>query len=358
MQEIAAAAAIAGARQFLIKKTDYVIAKGLAETTASSALQSKGYFPAAQMEATADPQASTLTVSVAYAMTPSLLVGIFKNPIHVDVIAVAEAGGSENICVIGLNATASGTVKAFNSARLSGDRCAVYSNSTSESGLAATNTAKIKSILACSAGGYNGASSNFDPAPITDCPKRDDPLAERAPPSFSGCNYSGVVKTDYVGTLQPGVYCGGLTIDGASRVDFADGVFVIKDGHMTIAGESATTGDYVGFYFSGTGGGLTISGNADIDLAAPLNGPMAGVPIWQEPSQNGTKVFTVMSNNVRKMVGTIYLPKGKFRGASNGSISGDSAYTAIIADTIELSQQANLVLNANYFDTNVPVPGG
>lgn len=358
LQEIADAAAIAGARQFLIKKTDSVIARTLAEHTADSGLLANGYAGAAQMAATANAQETSVTVEISYAMKPAFLVSIFENSIDITVDAVAQAGGSKNICVIGLNETAAGTVKVFNSARLSGARCAVFSNSTSTTGLASTNSAKITSVLSCSAGGYNGSSANFDPIPITDCPKRDDPLADRAPPTFGGCEHSGLVKTDFIGTLQPGVYCGGLTIDGASRVDFADGVFVIKDGHMTIAGDSLITGDNVGFYFIGTGGSLTIGGTADIDFAAPVNGPMAGVLIWQQPAASGTKVFTVISNNVRKMVGTIYLPKGKFRGASNGAISGESAYTAIIADTIELSQQANLVLNTDYFATNVPVPGG
>ena len=40
------------------------------------------------------------------------------------------------------------------------------------------------------------------------------------------------------------------------------------------------------------------------------------------------------------------------------AIADQSAYTVIVARTIELQSGPNLVLNANYGATNVPVPQG
>ena len=85
---------------------------------------------------------------------------------------------------------------------------------------------------------------------------------------------------------------------------------------------------------------------------------MAGVLVWQDPAGRTMKVFEVASNNVKNLVGTIYLPKGKFLGRANAPVAQSSAYTAIVAERIELLSGVNLVLNTNYGDTPVPVPAG
>lgn len=358
MQEIADAAAIAGARQYLVSRNSAGLPDAVARNAAEIKLEQEGLLSAASVSISTSPQDSLVDVEIAYALKPTFLVGMFRNLIRINVKAEAQAGGSANICVIGLNESATGAVRLSNSARLTGADCAVFSNSTSASGLIAGQSAKISSALSCSSGGYDGASINFDPLPLTDCPKRADPLADRSPPPVGPCDYNRRQIRDFRGQLQPGVYCGGLTVDGASNVDFADGVYVMKNGPLTITGDSVAVGDNVGFYFTGAGASLTMSGAADISLSAPVSGPMAGILVWQDAATSGIRQFAVMSDHVRSMVGTIYLPKGAFRGSSNGNIAEESAYTAIIADSIELSQTANLVLNSNYGRTSVPVPGG
>jgi len=68
--------------------------------------------------------------------------------------------------------------------------------------------------------------------------------------------------------------------------------------------------------------------------------------------------FSISSDNARKLLGTIYLPKASFYVDANKPVPDLSAYTVVVARQIELSAGPNLVLNANYGNTDVPVPKG
>jgi Flp pilus assembly protein TadG len=358
LQEIADTAAIAGARQYLLSKQGDKLPEALARQAAQTRLDGSEHFSSASVIATADSNTSSVKIEITYSMTPSFLVGIFKNPIDLEVTAAAQASGSADICVITLNTTARETLLLTADAKISGSKCAVYANSTNAVAIGSYNSAKITSSLTCSAGGFGGASMNYAPAPLTDCPARGDPIANRTPPTAGVCDHTKFSVNNFVGAIQPGVYCGGLTILGNSNVEFQPGVYVIKDGDMEVLGTSKIFGEKVGFYFIGNGADLFMNDSVDVSLSAPLTGAMAGVLIWQDPGGKTVKVFEIASNNVKTLVGTIYLPNGKFLGRANAPVAQSSAYTAIIADKIELLGGVNLVLNTNYGATPVPVPAG
>ena len=358
LQEAADRAALAGAHQFLLKKTDAATPKAVAEASMASSLSEDANLSAAHYAARADSTAATVDVDIDYAMQPTFLVGIFKSPIDIAVSASAQAGGSANICVLGTDPNASRTVYLDKNARLSGDDCAVFSNSKNVKGLSVLKSAAIESALICSAGGYEGEGHNFSPQPLVDCPVKSDPLASRQPPSFSGCDHTKFEVTSGVTTLFPGVYCGGLKIDNDANVTFASGVYVIDDGELRIDGNAKAIGDGVGFYFTGGGAKMTIAGDADVEFTAPLTGPLAGLLFFEDPNGNGARLFRITTPNARRLVGTIYLPNGRFLADASGAVADESEYTAIVARRIELNSDVRLVLNADYDLTPVPVPGG
>ena len=65
-----------------------------------------------------------------------------------------------------------------------------------------------------------------------------------------------------------------------------------------------------------------------------------------------------MSDNARLLEGTIYLPRGHLYIDADAPIADKSAYTAIIVSRLELFAGPNLVLNADFDATDVPVPEG
>lgn len=357
LQDAVDTLALRGARELLLENSTKSTIESLLGATAEKQFgPTLGQF---EMTPTVDKTDGLVTVQIAQPSKKAFfLVQFFphEDPIIVD--ATAQASGGTNVCVISLDPTAKDSILLTGLARLTGDACAIFANSSNAFAIGSYNSAKLSSKITCSGGGYGGGSTNYDPIPITDCPVRKDPLAERTPPTIGVCDYSRFSVKDYVGTLQPGVYCGGLAIMGNSKIQFASGIYVIKDGDMEVLGTSNISGTNVGFYFVGNGADLFLYDSVVVEISGRETGLMAGLLIWQEPSGKMQKVFEVASNNVRNLTGTIYIPNGKFLARSNSPVAQSSAYTAIVAKKIELLSGANLVLNTNYDQTPVPLPNG
>ena len=358
IQEIADASALDGAREYLTSRSAGNLAEDRAEHAALTQFLRSGELRSAQASATADDSASTVKVAASFSYRPTLFVALFKTPLTVAVEATAQASGGANICVIGLGKTGGDIVALTGNAKLSGNDCAVYSNSTDTKGLSAKGSGVIESAFTCTAGGYDGDYLNFTPLPLTDCPERNDPLAERLEPRIGPCEHTAPSYQDYVGRLSPGVYCDGVVISGNSIVTLDPGVYIFKDGALEVKGASKIEGDGVGLFFTGFDAGIKFEDKSSISLAAPENGDMAGILIWQSRAAFGIRDFEVYSNFVDRLVGTIYLPDADFTASATSDIAEDSAYTAIIAKRIRLDKNTRLVLNTDYANTSVPVPAG
>ncbi len=329
----------------------------------------------------------------------------------VSVKAVAGVhSGDIPLCVLGLSHEKSGqgsglTLNEY--AKLTGNGCAVYSNSTKKDSIQSNSGALLEAGLICSAGGTAGDVDNFNPAPVTDCPTFKDPLQNRAEPTVGSCDYENfqigfdeylnvserVVKDDiqyetsdetgdYGGngkrrfqeteevsqdtshydrsevTIEPGVYCGGLTIGAGIIATFAPGDYVIKDGPLYVTQEAEVTGDSVGFFFSGKDSNLYFGPHTKISLSAPTDGKMAGLLFFDERSVAKARPHAILSDGARKLEGTIYLPAGHLYIDADAPIADKSAYTAIIVSRLELFAGPHLVLNTDYSATDVPVPEG
>lgn len=356
LQEAADTLSLRGARELLLDSAMKISVEGLLEATAPKQFASLGDF---EMTPAVDTKAGEVTVMISQPSRESFFLSQFiphEDPIIVR--ATAQASGGANVCVISLDPAARDSILLSGTAKLTGAKCAIFANSTNSSAIGSYNSAKLSTKLTCSGGGYGGASMNYDPVPVTDCPIREDPLVARTPPTVGPCNHTRFSVKDYIGTLQPGVYCSGMAILGNSQIQFAPGVYVIKDGDMEVLGTSRIAGTNVGFYFVGNGADLFLYDQVEVEISGRETGLMSGMLIWQEPSGKAMKVFEVASNNVRNLTGTIYIPNGKFLARASAPVGQSSAYTAIVAKKIELLSGANLVLNTNYDQTSVPVPDG
>jgi len=356
LQETADMAALAGAREYVIMSDNKMIPKAVAQQIADSGLAASNVSATATV--TGSDKETTITVTIGASFEPSFLVGMFKTPLTVAVDATAQAVGGANICVLTLEESSNNSLLLANNATLSGAECAVYSNSTSKKGMSSVDSASIKTAHNCSAGGYEGGIGNFNPLPLMDCPRREDPLASRAAPTSGACDLMPNLVQDITTTLTPGVYCGGLTIAGAAIVSLEPGIYIFRDGNLDILDSARINGDGVGFYFEGLASVINMGPDTTIDLAAPVSGEMAGLLIFQDRGSDNNQKFTISSNNAETLVGTIYIPNGRLYIDATAPVAAASAYTAIIARRLELTASVNLVLNSNYSATNVPVPAG
>ena len=144
---------------------------------------------------------------------------------------------------------------------------------------------------------------------------------------------------------------------------------------------ASLTGSNTGFYFTGARGGLLFDEKSVVSLTAPKDGIMAGLLFFEDrlappapvsllpPSGKGKakptpggitalREYRIISENARTLLGTIYLPVGRLIIDSKKPVADQSAYTVIIARLINLYDGPDLVLNARYGSTDVPVPNG
>jgi Flp pilus assembly protein TadG len=343
-----------------------------------------------------DAKNATVDVTVEEAV-PSLMGQMLTLPSRsVRVHAQAQLVGSTRLCLLTLDPAARGALHLEKSAQLSAPDCSIIVNSKDTAAIQGENKASVSAQGICTAGGYSGAKSNFSPLPQKDCPPFEDPLKDApAPfvsntcasvPSFAGPGKgkgpggpaAGANAVDATVTLDPGTYCGGLHISGSASVVLRAGVYVIKDGPLVVDGKASVSGQNVGFYFVGDAAGLRFDKDTTISLTAPREGAMAGLLMAETPSVSAPvppppgpkgpaptppggatkplREYRIISNNARTMLGTIYLPAGRLIIDSDKAVADQSAYTVIVAQQLDLYDGPNLVLNANYATTDVPVP--
>ncbi len=359
LQAAADAAAKSAALEFTMIDTSKSDVDAITRATVNAWIQTDGYKEGGSVSVTGRADKTPLRVTVDVTQDFKGPFGVLSGGAsRIAVRAVAEVVGKLNICVLGLATDVEGAIELWSKATMTAQNCAVYSNSTSASGIKSKNNAQLSATLICSAGGKDGSKGNFSPDPITDCPIFEDPLANRAPPSFSGCAFTNKKVIGGQETLHPGVYCGGLIIRQGAAVTFAPGEYIIKDGPFVVGDTASITGEGVGFYLTGATTRFQFGIDTTVSLAAPTSGVMAGLLFFEARDQPSIASHAILSDNARVLLGTIYLPRGDLKIDAKKPVADQSAYTAIVAHTLKLYAGPNLVLNTNYDQTSVPVPDG
>ena len=406
LQSAADAGALAAARELQVANATKAQVISIATQTVKANLQKYGQNVVVTVKVGDDKQ--SVAVKADLPVKTYFMDWTDGKGISVDVVAGIHNAGIP-LCVLGLaqkDGKTNGTGLTLNeNARLTGDGCAVYSNATKKDSIESNSGALVEAGFICASGGVKGDVDNFDPAPLTDCPQVTDPLKTRPEPTIGSCDYTNVqfgfaksidvsekmvkddIKTETanetgdgkgkkkfkekettpvdtshydrsVVTLEPGVYCGGLTIGGGVTANLRSGDYIMKDGPLYITQEARLEGEYVGFFFTGKDSNLYFGPHSDISLSAPKDGDMAGLLFFEERDNKKVRPHAILSDSARKLEGTIYLPAGHLYIDADAPIADKSAYTAIIASRVELFAGPHLVLNTDYTATEVPVPDG
>ncbi len=383
LQQAADIAALASVKEISLAGTNFSKSNQLEEISTSYARAA--YFKTPEEAASdinlsinsqPDLGNSEVVVELSYKWMPMFAQFFDAKVTPIVVSAKAKLAGDALTCVIGLmppQTLAKASIHLDNNAVLKADGCGVFSNSTSKYGLRADGKASMTAQSICSAGGVLSFGKNsFIPTPISDCPKINDPLEDRSPPSYGNCTYTDLTISTNM-ELEPGVYCGGLKIISNASVALKPGVFVIKDGPLIVTDTASFIGKGVSFFLTGDKSIFEFHSDTTIDLAAMDSGGMAGLlffedrevkysfefnPLFLKSFPSDVRMHKISSNNARNLLGTLYLPRSILLIDANAPVADSSAYTAIVTGRLWLQKGPILTLNSDYTKTTVPVPNG
>ncbi len=356
-QSAADTAALATVRETVLAGMSNQKLTNTATIFARSALGDAGAD--AEITAIAAPQDSTVTVKINAKSQPGLGRFLGMEEAKVTVSATARMVGKMKICLLALDTDNHKTLEASEGARITGAECSFFANSNKKRAISVRDSARFTAALVCSSGGFEGTEINYAAMPKKDCPPISDPLAKRPPPTAGKCDYKDrVVVAKGVVTLKPGVYCGGLRIRGSAVAKLDPGIYVIRDGKLTVTDTATLQGKEVGFYLQGDDAKIRFEAGTTIDLSAPIGGEMAGLLFFEDRNVPNIEKHRILSNNAHTLLGTIYLPKGHLFIQSDKPLAQKSAFTIIVAGQVEMTAGPELFLNANYGATSVPVPPG
>jgi len=358
LQRIADSSALAAAREFRLGNAGALTVVQAANSFAAASLASSNLKAA--VTPSVDLTARAVTVRLDTDVPTYVMSVLGVKVAHVSAQGTARVVGGAPICVIGLNTSSANTVQFAERGKLYAPGCAVYSDSSNRNGLIAQDSATATAAFFCSSGGAGRSGGGvFTPSPQPDCPPIPDPLASRPAPTVGSCTETKTKKIESgVATLNPGVYCGGIQISNAAKVTFQPGVYVVKDGPFKIEGTATVTGTNVGFYLTGNNAKLDFEGAATVTLTAPKTGALAGILFFEDRAAPPMQKHLIASDYARVLLGTIYMSRGQLSIEAEKAVADKSAYTIVVANRFTLAAGPTMVLNTDYYNTDVPVPEG
>ena len=285
--------------------------------------------------------------------------------LHVDATATVSKGTP--ICMMALNPHKEEALTIQGTADLIANKCAVHVDSDdADNALHQHGSSSATAESFCVHGGHYG--SAYTPPPKDKCWYENDPLEKpfaddwkAANISTTGCTFTnfGTINTGAGITtmLDPGVYCGGLTIKKGIVQLKAGEMYVFRDGplHVQAQGTLKGTGTPILFEGNDTTRLITQAG-ASIIVTARTSGLFKGIVFAQHPSSIPAKENTIIGGGQMQITGIMYFPKQTLYITGNGDIGTTVAQFAIMADTIKIegNGQLNIHIGQDYQDSGLP----
>jgi hypothetical protein len=289
---------------------------------------------------------------------PVYFLAIFgKSTAPVHARAVSKAGPSTD-CVYILSPSASKALSISGAVNINLS-CGAIVNSTDSAGMSVSGAVNFTGQAAV-VGGYSSSGAvQWSPGPPqTGADAQSDPLSYIPPPAFGGCNFTNYKASgSYSITVNPGVYCNGMSFSGAGNITFSAGTYILLGGGLSISGAVNMTGTGVTFYNTqGSGysyGPISISGASNSTLTAPTTGPLAGMLFFQDRTIASPAASGITGSSNDNFVGALYFPTSAltYSGASAGQ------YTILVSKTLTINGAANVGANYSSLPGGSPVRG-
>jgi hypothetical protein len=260
-------------------------------------------------------------------------------------------------CVLALDRTANAALNNQGSATIKMDGCVMASNSIASNAIEIGGNATLSAYSLWSVGGVDISGSPgvaLTRPPTTQAWELEDPLATFDMGAVPACSPNPPYETSYgagAATIQPGVYCGGLSFNSNANITMKPGRYYVADGNFFVAASAVVRCDcpnpedgvtIILTRKTGSIGTVDIRGGADVQLRAPADptNPFRGVLFYQDRRAPATTTGTNKFNGgaTMKLEGSIYIPQQGVEFQGNNSQS--KTCTQIIARTVSFTGNA------------------
>ena len=327
----------------------------------------------------------------------------------------AETTDEDTVCVLALNPTASNAVRFDEDVAFRAPTCSVQANSRHKQAIRNGSSVVPQAKGFCAVGGVRG---HLSPLGKSECREVGDPYANVRAPIPGLCEeekeftrvphpldtLQGFAATDGEGAvgfgdteddeipppgnpgrsrtpgatdpfkvpidmddspnvvvsntvLQPGTYCGGLTIAG-DNVSFLPGDYVMLDGPLSVKDNASVLAEGVTISLEGDRSVLKVEDGAHIRISAPRFGERAGLAFMASatPStgtEDGKK--SRIRDGALEITGTVYLPEQhlEIRGAGT-SVGAQAPATSFIVDTVRFRGSGSVTVDVDHVAANLP----
>lgn len=289
----------------------------------------------------------------------------FPNSFSISARAVGLMGNSgsvyANSCLSVLDKTGTGALTVSGASQVAFTQCGSYVNSSSSTAMSLAGGAVFTASDLSIVGNYSISGTSkllVTNSVVTGTSPVADPYAGVIPtPSFSGCNHTNFTTSGTV-TINPGVYCNGITLDGTDNVTMSPGVYIIDRGTLSLSRSAVLQGTGVTLFLTSSTGSnyanINAGGNSILSLTPPSSGTYANVVAFSPPQAAVT--HQVSGGSSLRVSGLVYFPNSTttFSGgtsvnacirlvANRASFTNGAIFTGTCAGGISSSQVTQLV---------------
>jgi Flp pilus assembly protein TadG len=204
--------------------------------------------------------------------------------------------------------------------------------------LVGTGSAKINIV-----GGYTlETNATISPTPVTGVAHFNDPMADVPPPNVGSCTSTGIsLANNQTQTIDPGVYCGGITVTGHAVLTMNPGLYIITSGGLSVGGQATLNGSGVTTYVKS--GSVGLAGGATTNITAPTSGEWQGILFYQDRSN--TSAASLVGGSGQLMTGVLYFPTTHMD--YTGGNSTTAQQVTIISDTLNITGNSYVTSSGN-----------
>lgn len=346
LQAIVDAAALDAAKQIAVADSVGVEARARAFIDAQTTNLDQITY---SVTTTVSPDRTSVTIDVNARRTSFFANMLPPGGWTMDMSSTAVQMGRTPLCVLTTGGTAADLFDMRDQSRIRAPACLIQANSD----ITVSPGGGMAAALIQAAGLATGPIS---PAPQTDALPISDPFASmNLSPPMPMCLPTQLVVDAGVQVLLPGVHCGSIVVRSNATLTLLPGDHFFLKGTLQLKQNSTIIGDNVALVFD-KDSSFQFQDSSRIRLRGRRSGQFAGFVVATTRDNRGT--FEISSDSARELLGTVYIPGAKFVVTGTRPVADQSAWTVIVAKSIQMRGSPSLVINANYAASSVPVPTG